>query len=181
MLFGIFQCSYSRILFRIASSRRYAQIDRSAHTHILAHICATKQSRTNSFSTNIGTIPKNIPTNFKLKRLKLELNIVKKTWNRVHKLEVDKYKYKLTVSIYNTTGAPICSHSDSVAVCIVTFFEIIIPMFLPKDFVRHCFASRACHARADDPNTGKRISGWRSKSSLTTSRSRRSSVHVRIY
>ena len=28
-----------------------------------AHICVTKQSGTKSLSTNIGTIPKNMPTN----------------------------------------------------------------------------------------------------------------------
>ena len=49
---GYLQCSYPRTLFRIASSRRYAQIP--ARKHILAHICAIKQSRTKSFSTNIG-------------------------------------------------------------------------------------------------------------------------------
>ena len=35
---------------------------------------------------NIGTIPKNMPTNFQLKRLKLKLDIVEKPENRVHKL-----------------------------------------------------------------------------------------------
>ena len=72
------------ILFRIASSRRYAQIQ--VRKHIMAHICATKQSRTKSFSTNIGTIPKNMPTNFELKRLKPKLDIVKKPEKRVHEL-----------------------------------------------------------------------------------------------
>ena len=51
-----------------------------------AHICAMKQSRTKSFSTNIGTIPKNMLTNFELKRLKLKLDIAKKPENRVHEL-----------------------------------------------------------------------------------------------
>ena len=55
-----------------------------AHAHILAHICATKQSRTKSFTTNSGTIPKNMPTNFELKRLKPKLDIVEKPENRVH-------------------------------------------------------------------------------------------------
>ena len=73
----------------IASSRRYARIP--ARTHILAHmahICVTKQSRTKSFSTNIGTIPKNMLTNFELKRLNLKpkLDIAKKPENRVHEL-----------------------------------------------------------------------------------------------
>ena len=35
---------------------------------------------------NIGTIPKKMPTNFQLKRLKLKLDIVEKPENRVHKL-----------------------------------------------------------------------------------------------
>ena len=68
----------------IASSRRYARIP--ARTHILAHICVTKQSRTKSFSTNIGTIPKNMLTNFELKQLKPKLDIAKKPENRVHEL-----------------------------------------------------------------------------------------------
>ena len=54
------------------------------------HICAMiKQSDTKSLSTNIGTIPKNMPTNFddfELKRLKPKLDIVKKPENRVHEL-----------------------------------------------------------------------------------------------
>ena len=54
--------------------------------NILARICATKQSRTKSLATNIRTIPKNMPTNFQLKRLKLKLDIVEKPKNRVHKL-----------------------------------------------------------------------------------------------
>ena len=54
--------------------------------HLLVRICATKQSRTKSLATNIGTIPKNMPTNFQLKRLKLKLDIVEKPENRVHKL-----------------------------------------------------------------------------------------------
>ena len=53
---------------------------------ILARICATKQSRTKSLATNIGTIPKNMPTNFQLQRLNLKLDIVEKHENRVHKL-----------------------------------------------------------------------------------------------
>ena len=69
---------------RVASSRRYARIP--ARTHILARICATKQSRIESLATNIGTIPKNVPINFQLKRLKLNLDIVEKPANRVHKL-----------------------------------------------------------------------------------------------
>ena len=81
---GYLQCSYPRTLFRIASSRRYAQIP--ARKHILAHICAIKQSRTKSFSTNIGTILKNMLTNFELKQLKPKLDIVKKPENRVHEL-----------------------------------------------------------------------------------------------
>ena len=54
--------------------------------HILARSCATKQLPTESLATNIGTIPKNMPTNFQLKRLKLKLDIVEKPENRVHKL-----------------------------------------------------------------------------------------------
>ena len=45
-----------------------------------AHICAMKQSGTKSLGTDIGmigTIPKNMLTNFELKRLKLKLDIVK--------------------------------------------------------------------------------------------------------
>ena len=61
-----------------------------AHAHFGAYLRgATKQSRTKSFSTNIGTIPtipKNMPTNFELKRLKPKLDIVKKPKNRVHEL-----------------------------------------------------------------------------------------------
>ena len=71
----------------VASSRRDARIP--ARTHILARICAmkqSKQSRTKSLATNIRTIPKNMPTNFQLKRLKLKLDIVEKPENRVHKL-----------------------------------------------------------------------------------------------
>ena len=68
----------------VASSRRDARIP--ARTHILARICAMKQSRTKSLATNIRTIPKNMPTNFQLKRLKLKLDIVEKPENRVHKL-----------------------------------------------------------------------------------------------
>ena len=45
-----------------------------------------KQSGTKSLSANIGTIPKNMPTNFELKRLKPKLDIVKKPENRLHKL-----------------------------------------------------------------------------------------------
>ena len=45
-----------------------------------------KQSRTKSLATNIRTIPKNMPTNFQLKRLKLKLDIVEKPENRVHEL-----------------------------------------------------------------------------------------------
>ena len=68
----------------IASSRRYAP--KCACAPEFAHICAMKQSRTKSFSTNIGTIPKNMLTNFELKRLKPELDIAKKPENRVHEL-----------------------------------------------------------------------------------------------
>ena len=48
----------------IASSRRYAP--KCACAPEFAHICATKQSGTKSFSTNIGTIPNNMPTNAKM-------------------------------------------------------------------------------------------------------------------
>ena len=68
----------------IASSRRYAP--KCACAPKFAHICAMKQSRTKSFSTNIGTIPKNMLTNFELKRLKPKLDIAKKPENRVHEL-----------------------------------------------------------------------------------------------
>ena len=79
-----------------------------ARTHILARICATKQSRTKSLATNIRTIPKNMPTNFQLKRLKLKLDIVEKPENRVHKLTdsngarsivVGVTGFKLTISM----------------------------------------------------------------------------------
>ena len=47
-----------------------------------------KQRRTKSFVTKIGTISGNMLTNFELKRLKpkLEVDIVEKAENRVHKL-----------------------------------------------------------------------------------------------
>ena len=67
-------------------ARRRFLAQRCARTHILARICAMKQSRTKSLATNIRTIPKNMPTNFQLKRLKLKLDIVEKPENRVHKL-----------------------------------------------------------------------------------------------
>ena len=61
-----------------------------AHAHFGAYLRdLTKQSRTKSFSyTNIGTIPKNMLTNFELKRLKPKLDIAnsKKPENRVHEL-----------------------------------------------------------------------------------------------
>ena len=72
------------MLLDVASSRTYARIP--ARTHILARFYATKQSRTKCLAKNIGTIPKNMPTNFQLKRLKLKLDIVEKPENRVHKL-----------------------------------------------------------------------------------------------
>ena len=53
---------------------------------VIAHICATKQSETKSLGTNIGTIPKNMLTNFELKQLKPKLDIVKKPENQVHEL-----------------------------------------------------------------------------------------------
>ena len=68
----------------VASSRRYARIP--ARMHILARICATKHYPTESLAMNIETIPKNMPTNFQPKRLKLKLDIVEKPGNRVHKL-----------------------------------------------------------------------------------------------
>ena len=61
-------------------------INDPARTLILARIYATKQFRTKSLATNIGTIPKNMPTKFQLKRLNLKLDIVEKPENRVHKL-----------------------------------------------------------------------------------------------
>ena len=59
-----------------------------AHAHILAHICATKQSRTKSFSTKHWNYSKEhaYHANFELKRLKPKLDIVEKPENRVHKL-----------------------------------------------------------------------------------------------
>ena len=74
------------VLKDFASSRRYAP--KCACAPKFAHICARamKQSGTKSLSTNIGTILKNMPTNFELKRLKPKLNIVKKPENRVHEL-----------------------------------------------------------------------------------------------
>ena len=76
-----------------ARRRFLAQIcaNSGAHAHfaylrVSARICATKQSRTKSLATNIGTIPKNMLTNFQLKRLKLKLDIVEKPENRVHKM-----------------------------------------------------------------------------------------------
>ena len=52
----------------------------------IPHLCARKRCRAKSLATNIGTIPKNMSTNFQLKRLKLNLDIVEKPENRVHKL-----------------------------------------------------------------------------------------------
>ena len=79
------------VLKDFVRDRSVAQI--CAKMCVCAGIRATKLSRisrsgTKSLSTNIGsgTIPKNIPTNFELKRLKLKLDIVKKPKNRVHKL-----------------------------------------------------------------------------------------------
>ena len=68
----------------IASSRKYAP--KCACAPEFAHICATKQSGTKPLSTNIGTILKNMPTNFELKQLKPKLDIVKKPENRMHEL-----------------------------------------------------------------------------------------------
>ena len=71
---------------RFLARRRYARITARTRMHIFARIYATKQSRTKSLATNIGTIPKNMPHNFQLKRLKLKLDIVNKTENRVYEL-----------------------------------------------------------------------------------------------
>ena len=71
-------------MFEIASSRRYAQ--KCACAPEFAHIYARKRRRAKSLTTNIGTIPKNMSTNFQIKRLKLNLDIVEKPENRVHKL-----------------------------------------------------------------------------------------------
>ena len=60
---------------------------------------ATKQSGTKPLSTNIGTILKNMPTNFELKRLKPKLDIVKKPENRVHEL-TDSNVSRIKVYIY---------------------------------------------------------------------------------
>ena len=59
----------------VASLRRYARIP--TRTHILTRICAMKRCRTKSFGTitNIGTIPKNMPTNFEPKQLKPKLDM----------------------------------------------------------------------------------------------------------
>ena len=58
------------------------------YAHTLARICAMKQSRSKSFGTNIGPIPKTrAPTNFEPKRvnerLKPKLDVGKPE-NRVH-------------------------------------------------------------------------------------------------
>ena len=74
----------TRILFEIASSRRYAP--KGACAPEFAHICAKKRRRAKPLATNIETIPKNMSTNFQLKQLKLKLDIVEKPENRVHKL-----------------------------------------------------------------------------------------------
>ena len=66
------------------ASRRYAQ--KCACAPEFAHIYARKRRRAKSLTTNIGTIPKNMSTNFQIKRLKLNLDIVEKPENRVHKL-----------------------------------------------------------------------------------------------
>ena len=54
-----------------------------------------KQSETKSLGTNIGTIPKNMLTNFELKQLKPKLDIVKKPENRVHELTDSNVSPKL--------------------------------------------------------------------------------------
>ena len=86
------------MLFGIASSRRSRRYaPKCACAAEFAHICATKLSETKSLSTNIGTIPKNIPTNFELKRLKPKLDIVKKLENRVHEVELTDSNVSLQV------------------------------------------------------------------------------------
>ena len=42
----------------------------------LAHFCSTKRRREKSLAMNIGTISRNMPTNFKPKRLKTNLDII---------------------------------------------------------------------------------------------------------
>ena len=96
------------------SPRKYAP--KCACAPEFAHICATKQSGTKPLSTNIGTILKNMPTNFELKRLKPKLDIVKKPENRVHEL------------------------TDSN----VSLFFGIVPMFVLKDFVQDCSVAQIC-------------------------------------
>ena len=70
--------------------------------HLVAQICANSGANTHfgaylrdeaipnkilSCAANIGTISRNMPTNFELKRLKpAKLDIVEKPENRVHKL-----------------------------------------------------------------------------------------------
>ena len=58
-----------------------------AHAHFGAYLRDEAISnKILSYERNIRTIPKNMPTNFQLKRLKLKLDIVEKPENRVHKL-----------------------------------------------------------------------------------------------
>ena len=89
MFFGIVSMFVARDFVRNcfrsnASSRRYAP--KCACAPEFAHICARKRRRAKSLATKIGTIPKNMSTNFQRKRLTLNLDIVEQPENRVHKL-----------------------------------------------------------------------------------------------
>ena len=70
---------------------------------------AMKQSETKSLGKNIGTIPKNMLTNFELKQLKRKLDIVKKPENRVHEL-TDSNVSRALASTINNTRLETCRH-----------------------------------------------------------------------
>ena len=55
----------------------------NVHAPEFTNIRATKRRRAKSFATNIGTVLRNMPTNFEPKQSKLKLDIVKKPENRV--------------------------------------------------------------------------------------------------
>ena len=59
----------------------------------------------------MGTIPKNMPTNFQLKRLKLKLDIVEKPENRVHKLT-------------DSNGAPLATNMETIPKNMATNFQL---------------------------------------------------------
>ena len=92
-------------MFEIASSRSYAP--KCACAPGFAHICARKRRRAKSLATNIGTISKDMPTNFQLKQLKLKLDIVEKLTDSNGALqkivEGSRYSLKFTYAVCTST------------------------------------------------------------------------------